>query len=412
MKGIFDKFLDTPTLFLKKAVLSSSYIPEILFHREKQIEDSVKILVPALKGDTPSNIFIYGKTGTGKTCVVKYLGKEMKKAAERLKVPANFIYINCEVVDTHYRVLANIANQLIDSSWDERIPMTGWPTDEVYSRLVAEIDEKGGVTGIVLDEIDSLFFKSGDSALYALSRLNSELKNAKVYIIGISNDLRFTELMDPRVKSSLGEEELIFPPYNAEQLNGILMQRAELAFKKGAFEEGVIPLCSGLAAREHGDARRAIDLLRISGEIADRSGSELVGREHVYSAQSQIDVDRIGEAVKKLPVQSKLVLLSIINANRKDKDKLTSGDLYEEYCKICPSGVVEVLTSRRIRDLIGDLDMLGIISTRIVSRGAYGRTKEINLESPAEQLLNAMAEDEFLTELIDLKKIQRRIDEF
>ena len=148
--------------------------------------------------------------------------------------------------------------------------MTGWPTDQVYAELKNQLEAGGGVLVIVLDEIDKLVKKSGDDTLYNLTRINSDLKNSKVSIIGISNDLSFKDFLDPRVLSSLSEEEIVFPPYNAPQLVDILAQRSDAAFMKDAIAEGVIPLCSALAAQEHGDARRALDLLRISGELADR----------------------------------------------------------------------------------------------------------------------------------------------
>ena len=150
--------------------------------------------------------------------------------------------------------------------------MTGWPTDQVYAEFRNALDEEKRVVVIMLDEVDKLV-KKGDDVLYNLSRVNSDLLQTRLSLIGISNDLKFTEFLDPRVKSSLGEDEIIFPPYNAEQIRDILEQRAGIAFRPGMLTEEVIPLCSAFAAQEHGDARRALDLLRISGELAERERS-------------------------------------------------------------------------------------------------------------------------------------------
>ncbi len=109
-------------------------MPEVLPHREKEINDLANILVPALRGETPSNVFIYGKTGTGKTAVVKFVGKELLKKGEQTGKKVNFIYMNCEIVDTQYRLLQNIANRFINE-WNDHVPFTGWPTDEVYSKV-------------------------------------------------------------------------------------------------------------------------------------------------------------------------------------------------------------------------------------------------------------------------------------
>ncbi|MGQ0534614.1 MAG: ORC1-type DNA replication protein, partial [Methanobacteriota archaeon] len=312
-EGLFEQFLRTEPIFRNKEVLRASYTPDRLPHRDVQIGQLASVLVAALRGETPSNVFIYGKTGTGKTACAKYVGKELIKTGTELSRQVNFIYINCEVVDTQYRVLTHIANYFIQN-WNDRVPFTGWPTDEVHSKLRAMMDEREGVTVIILDEIDKLVMKAGDDVLYNLSRINDDMSKGRVSIIGISNDLKFTEFLDPRVKSSLGEEEIIFPPYDAEQLKDILDQRAKQAFRPGVLEASVIPLCAALAAQEHGDARRALDLLRVSAEIADRESSRVIGEKHVRKAQNKIELDRVTEVVRTLPTQSKLVLLSIIQA--------------------------------------------------------------------------------------------------
>jgi cell division control protein 6 len=117
-------------------------MPEILPHREKEITDLASILVPALRSETPSNVFIYGKTGTGKTAVTKFVGEELLKKGSETNRKVNFIYINCEIVDTQYRLLQNLANHFIDD-WSERIPFTGWPTDEVFAKLKQRIERQG-----------------------------------------------------------------------------------------------------------------------------------------------------------------------------------------------------------------------------------------------------------------------------
>ncbi|RLF82477.1 cell division control protein Cdc6, partial [Thermococci archaeon] len=272
LNSLFEKYMNNERIFKNKDVLRHSYTPKELPHRREQIETLVHILVPVLRGETPSNIFVYGKTGTGKTVTVRYVTEDLIKISQKYNIPVDVIYLNCEIIDTQYRVLANIVNYFREESGVE-VPLVGWPTDEVYTQLKKVVDMKERFLIIVLDEIDKLVKKSGDDVLYSLTRINTELKNAKVSIIGISNDLRFKEYLDPRVLSSLSEEEVVFPPYDANQLRDILMQRAQEAFYDGVLDDAVVPLCSALAAREHGDARRALDLLRVSGEIAEREMS-------------------------------------------------------------------------------------------------------------------------------------------
>jgi cell division control protein 6 len=396
--------LKSDGLFVNREVMRPTYMPEILLHRGKEINDLAAVLVTALRGETPSNVFIYGKTGTGKTAVTKFVGKELLKKGKETGKYVNFVYINCEVVDTQYRLLQNITNHFINE-WSERIPFTGWPTDEVYTKLREAVDKKGGVTVIILDEVDKL---KGDEALYTLSRINSNLETAKVSIVGISNDLKFTEFLDPRVKSSLGEENMIFPPYDAGELQDILKQRVDIALKQDVIDDDVIPLCSALAAQEHGDARRALDLLRISAELAEREGVPKITKKYVRLAQNKIEIDRIIEVVRTLPTQSKLILFAILLQERHNTKKsvagaITTGEVYEIYKGLCKKTRTDFLTQRRVADLISELDMLGIINARVISKGRYGRTREIKISSSSDEIMKILQEDEVFKELSNYK---------
>ncbi len=399
LNGLFQELLETDSLFKNKEVLRPSYTPETLPHRTAQINSLATILVSALRGDTPSNVIIYGKTGTGKTAVSRYVGIELEKKSETLHVPCIVLYINCEVIDTQYRLLANLAKQ-----FGEDVPMTGWPTDQVFLKFKEAVDSSKQVVIIILDEIDKLI-KKGDDVLYNLSRMNTELKNAKVSMLGISNDLKFTEFLDPRVKSSLGEEEIIFPPYDAEQISDILKYRAGIAYKDESLAEMVIPLCAAFAAQEHGDARRALDLLRVAGEIAEREKRDQVEERHVRQAQEKIEVDRIVEVVRTLPTQSKLSLYSVMLLRNHGHRNVTTGEVYNVYRQLCRSVDMDILTQRRVTDLISELDMLGILNAIVVSKGRYGRTKEIVLSVPLESTKSVLLEDYRLNLLADFKPV-------
>ena len=380
LKDIFSSFINKKPLFNNKKVLQANYTPENIPHRNDLIEQIGKILAPCLRNELPSNLFIYGKTGSGKTLSVKSVTNLIEKTAVEQKINIKIVYVNCKlkrVADTEYRLIAQLARE-----FGQSIPPTGLPTDEVYKLFFNIIDIEKQLVILVLDEIDQLVKKAGDEILYNLTRINSELKNAQINLIGISNDLVFVNNLDPRVKSSLSEEEILFPPYNAMQLQSILQERAKLAFEENIIETGVIEKCAAYAAREHGDARRALELLRVAGELAEREGETTIKIENIDQAESKIERDRILDIVKTQPKQFQIVLFSIFSISLQNMNNIQTGTVYENYKNLCPKTGLRPLTQRRVSDIIAELDMLGIINAKLINLVRYGRTKEITLATP------------------------------
>ncbi|DAC47451.1 MAG TPA: ORC1-type DNA replication protein [Candidatus Poseidoniales archaeon] len=376
--NIFDDFLSRKTLFVDKEVLRHDFRPKKLPHRQSEIEKLTFNLVEALNGHIPSNMTLYGVTGAGKTAVTSYVCDELEAKGREINRPVQTIMVNCRQIDTQYRVLSHLGNSLLESHEIDEIPFTGWPTDRVFGELVRRMDDRGGVFVIILDEIDHLVRKAGDDLLYNLTSINASLKSARACVIGISNDLKFTDFLDPRVRSRLGQSDVVFNPYDAMQLQNILRQRAEGALVEGALDDSVIALCAAIAAQEHGDARCALDLLRVSTEKAEQSGDECVTQSHVRMAQHQLEADQMHPVLASLPSQQKLVLASILLNERNGLRNIQTGEVYAVYTQACRYVRQNPLTQRRVSGLISNLDMLGLITARTVSRGRYGRTKEIN----------------------------------
>ncbi|MEK6898207.1 MAG: orc1/cdc6 family replication initiation protein [Nanoarchaeota archaeon] len=386
---IFETF-DKNVIFKNKSILQNNYQPKEILYRDEQIKQIASMLAPVLRGEKPSNLFLYGKTGTGKTLSIQYVREElMKRVNKELGFNLRIEYLNCKlkkVSDTEYRILAEIIKK-----FGGQVPATGLPTESVYNKFIELIDSEKQLVILILDEIDQTIKKISDGFLYNLTRLNSELSKTQICIVGISNDLTFLEGLDPRVRSSLSEEEIIFPPYNALQLQDILKKRADGVFKEGVVHEGVIEKCAAFAAREHGDARRALDLLRIAGELAERDGSKKILLKHIDEANSKIERDKIIDVVRTEPKQFQVVLSSIITLSEKNnpQKRLTerngehspvfTGEIYNLYQELCIKNKFEVLTQRRVSDIIQEFDMLGIINVRVISRGRGGRMREIKL---------------------------------
>ncbi len=381
LSNFFESFLKKEPLFINKKVLQSSYTPKNVPYREEQIHQIAGILAPALRLEKPSNIFMYGKPGSGKTLSVRHVAENMLEIGSQKNINLKIVYINCKlkrVSDTEYRIVAQLAREL-----GQDVPSTGLPTDEVYKIFVRLVDEKKQLVILILDEIDQLVNRAGDEILYNLTRLNSELKNAQISLIGISNNLQFTENIDPRIKSSLSEEEILFPPYNAVQLQKILLQRAKLSFRDDVIEEGVIEKCAAYAAREHGDARRALELLRVAGELAERSNVSKVMIKYIDEAEEKLERDRVLDTINTQPKQIQLTLFSILEVCSKNVNSaIFTGEVFEIYRDACSKAGVKPLTQRRVSDIIAELDMLGIITAKVVSNGRYGRTRQISMAVP------------------------------
>jgi archaeal cell division control protein 6 len=251
---------------------------------------------------------------------------------------------------------------------------------------------------LVIDEIDSLIDRNGDDILYNFTRANERISSDQfISLIGISNSLTFKDKLDPRVRSSLSEEELVFNPYTIEQLKQILIDRCKLAFHNDTVPLGTINLCAAMAGKETGDARKAIDLLRVAAEIAERKGINTVQESYIRVAQEKIDRDTNYEILKNSTTHTKIVILSLISANSGDSN---TGQIYDIYVNLCSHLEQEPLTQRRITQIISELDQLGIVTTSIVNLGRYGRTQKIRLTIPTSSIKDAFKYDITLKSLL------------
>lgn len=398
LENIFNNYLQGPSIFKNREALRPDYIPKNLPHRNQQIKRIGSILVPFLRGSRGSNILIYGKTGTGKTAVVKYVLKKLLEKAHEAGTAIKTCYINCRLAGTDYRVLAKLC-----ASIGIKIPFTGLATGEVFDRFKNGLDINNFFLIMVLDEIDALVKAMGDTLLYELTRINEHLTYGRTSLIGVSNDLLFKEFLDARVLSSLSEEEVVFRPYIAPELNDILYERAKISFVDNILTEGALNLCSALAAAEHGDARRALDLLRVSGELLERQGSNKITEDHVRQAQDKIEKDRVVEVLTTLPLHSKVVLCGTYLIKQIMMKPAITGDVFEVYKELCEIINIESLTQRRVSSLINELDTLGILNTKLLSLGRYGRTKKIKLNSNLSVIKDIYSQDAWVSKLIDYK---------
>ena len=295
-----DRLLDAAqsgkSLIKNRDVLHFTHIPEQILHRDPEQEQLTQSLIPILMNSRPSNLLVYGKPGTGKTLVIKTVLSKIQKRVEEGSFPIKLAYTNAKQETTLYGLLVSFGRQLGLSGQktnDEKmwLPSTGLSISEVFNRILYIIDKHETNAVFVIDEIDylaELIQKTGKDVLYQITRANERLETGSLTLIGVSNDLTFKDRLDPRVISSLSEEEIVFTNYNLNQIKQILDARIQVAFSEGMVESAALNLCSAMASRESGDARRAIDLLRVAAEIAERTQLPKVTEDDVRQAARKL----------------------------------------------------------------------------------------------------------------------------
>jgi cell division control protein 6 len=377
------------SLIKNRSILHFTYIPTIIYHRDSEQEQVTQSLLPILKQSRPSNLLVYGKPGTGKTLVVRKVLSKIQERVERSDFPIRLVYSNSKEETTLYGLLVSFGRQLgLD---DKQLPSTGLAISEVFKRLLKTINERSFNVVLVIDEIDylaHLVTKTGKDILYQLTRANERLNHGSITLVGISNDLTFKERLDPRVISTLGEEEIVFTNYTVDQIKKILEDRIQHAFLPEVVEEPALNLCAAMAGREHGDARRAIDLIRVAGEIAEREQSNSITEDHIRAAALKIEENKETTALQSYPLHEKILIISVMKTSG-----LSTGEIYTAYKNVCRGVGQKELTQRRVTQMLSEIELSGIISGRIVHQGIHGRTKKYKLTISPEMVKETLKKD-------------------
>ncbi|XVH33566.1 orc1/cdc6 family replication initiation protein (plasmid) [Haloferacaceae archaeon DSL9] len=400
--GLFERDTD---IYRDRDALREDYQPEELVGRDDELGTYQAALQPVINGEQPNNVFLYGKTGVGKTAATKYLLRHLEAdAATYDDLDLTVVFVNCDGLTSSYQIATRLVNELRDET--NQISTTGYPLAAVYEMLWSELDRRSGTILIVLDEIDHV---QDDSILYQLprARANGNLSSAKIGILGISNDFSFRDDLSPKVKSSLCEQEIHFPAYNANNLREILEQRAVVAFHDDVLNDDVIPLCAAYGAKDAGDARQSIDLLMKAGDLARDDNTAVVEAEHVKRGRRALERGRIKEGIRGLTEHGHLVLYALLTMDLEGETPIRSRDLRPRYTRFAELAERDPLVPRRMRDHLSELAMLGIISVTERNEGRRGGTyREYALDMSVELILSAMQET------VDLVGIHESVTEY
>ncbi|MGD0729119.1 MAG: AAA family ATPase [Candidatus Micrarchaeaceae archaeon] len=390
-----NEMLSDSKIFADREVLSPHYIPKKLISRSKEINSIEKALAPSLKGERGRNLFIYGKTGTGKTSCTKYVLEEVKEIPN---TKAKISYINCKIYNSRYRVLNKVVSDHLPT-----YAKRGYGTVDLYEKMTSWIEEDNKILVVILDEVDVV--KDLDDLIYTLTRINSDIKAGGVTIIGISNRVSFKESLDPRSLSTLYETELVFPPYYATELFGIIKDRSLAGFKSNVIGDEVLHFIAATSAKEGGDARLSLKILSKAGEIAEEKEALKITMKEAEDASKLADNDIVYELIGTLPEHHKLVLYSIaiLTQSGGSYKKLTdgvdtylfSGEVYSRYKSITEGLHKEPKSERWYRKYLSELEMQGLVASFESGKGIRGHTKLIKLMYPPNKTKEVLEKELF-----------------
>lgn len=371
-KNIFAGSAKEHAVFKDERFLYPDFVPERLPHRDAEIDSLVFALKPVTEARKPQNSLVLGKSGTGKTAVVKYVLKELEEFSDRAKS----LYLNCFEFNTRHGILTEISNFL-----GEPTPRRGIATDEAYGQLLVALKKARFTPIIVLDEVDQLMQGNEASKLfYDLLRV-VEHEKAGFGLVLISNDFSFSAKLDSRVKSSLAHQTVLFEPYGPQQLKDILRERSQYAFNPSSLDAEAVNVAAAHAAKLGGDARIAIECLLRAGRLAERENAEKLLPEHLRRVFAEVDASGVQKYLGMLSGHEKQ-LLQLIPGNA----EISSGALFKQY----RAAVEKPLTERSFRSMLSRLESLNLVRAPFTEKGSRGRTKKISLLVPKEAVLKEL----------------------
>jgi len=393
---------------------TQTYQPKSLPEREAELDQLHSALRPATMGSTPLNAFVFGPTGQGKTVGISLKTSQLQAYADEKGLDLHVVHVRCKGMDKSYHVMTHLIKKLREKRFGpgEELP-AGYQKKTLLSMIIDELEAIGGTVIVILDEIDAI--GNDDYILYELPR--AEPEDVRLSIIGITNDLQFRENLDADVRSSLGEDEIEFAPYDANQLRDILARRAAGALRdteigdddrpfttlaSDVLTDDVIPLTSALAAQDSGDAREAIKLLFRACRFADDDGESPITEHHVRNAHEYLEQAAVERGIQSLPLQRALALLTVTHATLTGTERPETKDLHALYETFCEHIDARAISGRRFRDKLNDLADSSILAKDTRGRGqGLGQTNRYELEVTVETVLDNLIDDGRIEEVVN-----------
>ncbi len=397
-----EPFTKDSTIFRDENVLRDSHTPETLIERDEELAAYQSALRPVVNGAQPKNLFLYGQTGVGKTLATKLVLERLCTDLEPMDdVDLHTVFLNCKSLSSSYQVAANLVNEFREP--DNQIKTTGYPSGMINQMLWDHLNElDASHCLIVLDEVDSI--GNDDDILYQVPRSNDNglVDSTQVGVIGISNDFTFRDNLSARVKDSLCDEEILFSPYDANQLRRILEQRAEQAFHDGVLDDNVIPLAAAFAGQSSGSARQALRRLYKAGDLARDQGATIVTEDHIRLADHAVERDKVWEELLRVPTHSKLTLYALLMLEAEGKLPAKRSAIYKRYRIAATRIDIDPRTDRTVHDRLSQLTLKGFLDVEEKNKGPKGGSYyQYKFSIRPELVTEALSEDSRVGELFD-----------
>ncbi|XVH32227.1 Cdc6/Cdc18 family protein [Haloferacaceae archaeon DSL9] len=372
---LFAETTPEESVFVDKSALNPLESPEEVIGREKQERELAGILNGISEGYLPPTISIYGPPGTGKTITTRRLCTAFADRHDDFAVE----YVNLK----ECRTLFSVGNEILfELAGEKKQAYEG--LDGIFGAIWEALEEYPEWTVLLLDEIDHIRHDSNydpNEFFYRLLRGEGRLKrDIGLSVWLLSNELLEVELrVDSRVKSAMSDEAVFFPHYDADGLREILEPRLARAFTADALSAEVIEHGVTEAANRWGDVRKALTLFRHAGETANERGLSEVTIECLDASIETADNEAVINKLLDLPLNHFVALSGVTdwgNSQSGIKHPVTTAEVRKSVQKI--ESIVEIeISDRAFRDIITDLETMGLVETWIDSRGGKGRVKQI-----------------------------------